>query len=160
MWNRDGRLQGSLDSPLTPLGRVQAARQGAILRREGVAAPVLCSPQGRAQATAALAGLDARIDPRLSEIRLGRWEGAHLDVIDPPPGPGWKFAAPDGETRRDLDSRCDDLLMSLDGPAILVTHGVTGMVLRGMVTGRGLDVLEDRQGVVYALQDGVETVLR
>ena len=57
VWNREGRMQGRLDSPLTPLGQVQAARQGAILRANGVAFPARTSPRGRARTTAALAGL-------------------------------------------------------------------------------------------------------
>jgi len=54
-WNVAGRLQGSLDSPLTPLGREQARRLGAVLARRlgGDRVPRMqTSPLGRAQETA------------------------------------------------------------------------------------------------------------
>ena len=160
-WNRLGRLQGSLDAPLTARGRVQAARAGAILRANGVGAPAWTSPQPRARRSAALAGLAATPDPRLREVGLGRWEGQHLAVIDPPPGLAWKFEAPDGESRAAVAARVAGFLQTLRGPAVVVTHGVTGIVLRALATGAAdWDALEDRQGVVYHLADGRERVLR
>lgn len=50
-WNRDGRLQGRLDSPLTPRGLAQADALGAIVASLGVRR-VLSSPLGRALVTA------------------------------------------------------------------------------------------------------------
>ena len=88
-WNLAGRHQGQLDSPLTALGRQQAARQGVILRdvlrhHKNVAGYV--SPLGRARETAeiALTGLDiqTRVDARLSEIAFGDWEGLTLADIE------------------------------------------------------------------------------
>lgn len=163
VWNVEGRLQGRLDSALTPLGQVQAARQGAILRRLGVTAPVLVSPLGRARATAALAGLSADVDDRLAEIDMGRRQGRTRQEMDQPPGPGWRFDSPDGETRAALTRRVDGLLGDLRKPAILVTHGVTGIALRAVLTGRDLsdwDWMTDPQGVVHRIEAGEETVLR
>ena len=76
-WNREGRIQGSQDSPLTARGRAQATAQADILARE---VPQLwqlaryCSPLRRARDTAriALDGLVPVIDRRLREAaRLG-----------------------------------------------------------------------------------------
>ena len=80
-WNRAGRMQGALDSPLTETGRAQARRQGVILRAFGIEGwRWVASPQGRAAQTAAIAaqGLDLEIatDDRLKEIGIGDWTGA------------------------------------------------------------------------------------
>ena len=159
-WNRDGILQGGRDSALTARGRVQAARQGAILRAHGVTAPARVSPQGRARDTARLAGLDARVEPALRELAMGAWEGRRLAEVAPPPGLTWKFAAPGGEDRATLTARAAALLSALDGPAVLVTHGVTGTVLRALATGRDdLDATTDPQGVVHHIVGGRERVL-
>ena len=160
-WNRIGRLQGRRDSPLTEMGLRQAARQGALLRELAPGLPARSSPQGRAMETARAAGLDPTPDPRLAEISLGAWEGRDLSEIAPPPGIGWKFAAPGGETRAALEARLRGLLADLDGPAILVTHGVASICLRGLLLGLpDLDRLEDPQGTVHRIANGGETVFR
>ena len=160
VWNREGRLQGGRDSDLTALGRVQAARQGAILRALGVATrPVRVSPARRTQVSAALAGLSAEVENRIAEIGLGDWEGRSLAEIAPPRGVAWKFAAPGGETRGALTARLAAFLASLDGPVIVVTHGVVSIGLRAMLMGvSDWDMLADPQGVVHHVEDGHETV--
>ena len=162
VWNVEGRLQGRLDSTLTPLGQVQAARQGAILRAAGIDVSVRCSPSGRARATAALAGLVAKADDRLVEIDMGSRQGRTRAELGVPDGPGWHFDSPDGETRSALIRRIDDLLRDLHGPTILVTHGVTGIAIRARLTGRGAQEWDDMappQGVVHLILDGRETLL-
>ncbi|MEM8824551.1 MAG: histidine phosphatase family protein [Pseudomonadota bacterium] len=161
-WNWDGRLQGSLDAPLTALGRVQAARQGAILRALGGGRPVFGSPQGRARATAALAGLRPHLAPDLREIELGAWEGRLLADVDPTPGLGWKFEAPGGETLAAFTGRLEAFLARCPPRAILVTHGVVAVGLRGCLAGlppKEWDRLSDVQGVVFRVTDDAETML-
>ncbi len=80
-WNRAGRWQGDLDSPLTETGRTQAARIGAALKNAGVGPEThrfYTSPMGRARRTAALILValgqsDAAMteDARLREISVG-----------------------------------------------------------------------------------------
>jgi probable phosphoglycerate mutase len=157
-WNREGRMQGRRDSPLTALGQVQAARQGAALRRAGVAAPAFVSPRGRARRSAALAGLDARVDPDLAEIGMGSWEGTV-----PPRAPGvlWKLDAPGGERQGELVERLERVL-ARPGPAILITHGVVAIGLRALAAGLGpddWDRLDDPQGVVHRIDGAGETLL-
>ncbi|MEM8851382.1 MAG: histidine phosphatase family protein [Pseudomonadota bacterium] len=162
VWNREGRLQGSLDAPLTARGKVQAARQGAILRRLGGARPVWCSPQGRARATAALAGLRGRAEPALREIGLGRLEGTRVAGQDLPLGLRWKFDAPGGEGLSAFLHRIDDLLARCPPRAILVTHGVLCIGLRGRLARlpvTGWDGLRDLQGVVFRVTDDGEDTL-
>ncbi|MEM7490873.1 MAG: histidine phosphatase family protein [Pseudomonadota bacterium] len=161
-WNREGRLQGGRDAPLTPRGRVQAARQGAALRRIGGTRPVLCSPQGRARATAALAGLHPRIARDLHEITLGDWEGRTLAEIAPPPGLDWKFDAPGGEGRAAFLRRIDAILAACPPRAILVTHGVVASGLRGRLAGWPPEEwhrVNDLQGVVYHVTRDGERML-
>ncbi len=163
VWNVEGRLQGRLDSPLTPLGRVQAARQGAILRALRVVLPSFVSPAGRARASAALAGLDARVDPRLAEIDLGSWQGRTRAEIAAAEGPGQRFDSPDGESRAALTRRVADLLDALPTSVMLFSHGVTGIALRAVMTGREIgdwEFMDDPQGVVIRIADGEETILR
>jgi len=83
-WNREGRLQGQLDVPLSAQGERQAE---AVARRLGgvALAAVYTSPLRRALATAdAIArphGLPVRIIPELTEIDHGDWEGRTLAEI-------------------------------------------------------------------------------
>jgi probable phosphoglycerate mutase len=173
IWNREDRMQGGLDSPLTDRGRQQALRQGAILAGCGVGGlPLFSSPQGRAVGTAALAlpGVVPELDPRLSEVGMGAWQGQAMDSIRPQLPAGateahaflWKFGAPGGETLAAMQARVAEFLAEVPGPAVIVTHGVTSQMLRGLCLGRdvdGMGALEDRQGVVYLLRDGQEMVL-
>ncbi len=172
-WNVEGRMQGGLDSPLTDRGRRQALRQGDLLRQAGVTSlPVHSSPQGRALETAriALPGKPVLQDPRLREVAMGAWQGRTMDEIaetapgllaDPHPFL-WKFEAPGGETFDGMIDRVRTILSDLRGPAIIVTHGVTSQLIRGCLMGldpEAMGMLPDRQGIVYRIEDGNQTVL-
>jgi probable phosphoglycerate mutase len=154
-------MQGSRDSRLTPLGQVQAARQGAILRRLGMVAPAFVSPRGRARRSALLAGLAAEPNPDLAEIGMGTWEGRVLPEAGAP-GVLWKFQAPNGEAQQALIARLRRVL-SWPRPAILVTHGVVVIGLRALAAGLPPDAwdrLDDPQGVVHRLDGSGETLIR
>ncbi|WP_300029639.1 histidine phosphatase family protein [uncultured Roseobacter sp.] len=171
-WNAEHRVQGRLDSPLTDLGRSQALEQNRILRSLDLTGfRFLSSPQGRAFQTAAIAleGLAMRIDtdPRLAEITVGEYEGRRRSEL-----PGGAAAAeseesalhlynaaPGGEGFEGLYHRCDSFLSSLDGPSVLVTHGMTSRMLRLILLGQSVDSigsLPGGQGVVYHLADGIQ----
>lgn len=169
-WNRVGRMQGHLDSPLTRTGRAQALRQRDILRDLGLSADWrwLSSPQERALATARIAseGLDVEIaiDDRLAEINVGDWTGASREDIRAARPDlfektdlGWYDHAPGGEGLLGLASRCAALLRDLDGPTVIVTHGITSRVIRCLATGRPYGDFVDiggGQGVIYRIRDG------
>ena len=172
-WNRDGRYQGSLDSPLTELGRIQAATQGEILRVQDVIGRgfrVFSSPQGRTQQTAdiicEIAGGRHTSDPRLKELLQGDWEGLSEGEIAKnwpqayakrDQGIIWYFDNPTGETYPQIYSRSRAFLQSLTEPAVIVTHGVTSHVLRGVWLGLDLEetaALPGGQGCVYHLREG------
>ncbi|MDO5622584.1 MAG: histidine phosphatase family protein [Paracoccus sp. (in: a-proteobacteria)] len=166
-WNRQGRLQGRLDSPLTVQGRKQAEQQAATLA--GITAPGYASPQGRAQDTARIIlGPDFITDPRLVEIDVGDFTGARLDDLHRDhPGLfhdwlGWYDQTPNGEHFAALAVRCRAFLDDLTGPAVVVTHGVTLRMLRVLALGQGVAKLGDlplRQGQVYHVEGGQHRAL-
>ena len=175
-WNAEERLQGLLDSPLTETGIAQAEAQGRLLAAAGLpdGVRVLSSPAPRALRTAEIAlaglGLPIETDPRLVEIDLGQWQGLTLSELraanpairkasDPHL---WKFLAPGGETLGQMAGRVGALLDTLEGPTVLVTHGVTSRLLRCIVLGlpiADLTAVPGGQGVVHHIRDGQARVL-
>jgi probable phosphoglycerate mutase len=77
-WNALYREQGQLDSPLTAIGRAQAASVGARLAAHRPTA-LYTSDLGRATETARVigraVGLEPRPDPRLRERHMGIFQG-------------------------------------------------------------------------------------
>jgi broad specificity phosphatase PhoE len=174
-WNAEQRIQGSLDSPLTSLGRSQALCQQRILSGcDLLGFTALSSPQERALETAriALDGLFDRIktDNDLREIGVGAWEG-HLraDLLsqaaierEEEGALDLYVCAPEGEGFDALHVRCTAFLETLTGPAVLVTHGITSRMLRVILTGRSIDDLggiDGGQGCVFHIKDGVQVKL-
>lgn len=84
-WNAEGRYQGQIDIPLSPIGEAQARALGTRLREVPIMRAV-ASPLARAQRTAELAlGPDRAgmltLDRDLLEIAHGDWEGQRADQI-------------------------------------------------------------------------------
>lgn len=77
-WNRQGRVQGHVDTPLNATGLEQARALAAELAVETLAA-VYASDLVRARDTAELAalvhGLEVTVDGDLREKNFGTWEG-------------------------------------------------------------------------------------
>ncbi len=167
-WNLEGRIQGRLDSPLTELGRAQAAQQAVLIAdiaahvRAGPGG-IYVSPLGRARKTASLALplYDPIIDTRLAEIDTGAWEGRQK--ADLPGGANdleIYAAAPGGEGLEALIARVRGFADDLAGPSIVVAHGLLGQVLRGLATGLRpgkMGAQDNVQGCVYQLSCGRET---
>ena len=173
-WNLERRYQGRFDSPLTERGAAQARAIGRLLAGlpEAIAAPIVASPQGRAQRTAEIireelgyAGA-VRLDARLRELTLGSWDGltyGEIEAVSPgifdDGGPEWCFRAPDGESYDAFAARVGEWLDEQNdaAPIIVVAHGLVGRVLRGLYAGlpRGvaltLPVPQDR---IYRLSNG------
>ncbi|MEM6312272.1 MAG: histidine phosphatase family protein [Pseudomonadota bacterium] len=176
-WNRDARWQGRRNSPLTALGRDQAAQQGRLL--EGLCLPdfdIRVSPQGRAFQTAAIA-LAAQVDSlvtdeRLCEIDVGAWTGRLRHALQPSPGPieedtpdgplALYAHAPNGEGFARLRQRCSAFLSELRRPTICVTHGITSRMLRAIALDQPTAKIGDLpggQGVIHIVEDGVHRTL-
>jgi len=173
-WNREARIQGHMESDLTPLGERQAAAMAGLVadlvRREDGDWRLVSSPIGRARRTAGMVadatGLPVEVDPRLAEIACGAWEGKlRADVAHHHPEMfktrEWFFGAPGGETFEDVMARAQDWLGSLAPEpgrrVIAVSHGVWGRLARGAYAGLGRQATLDQdvpQEAVYRLQGG------
>ena len=71
-------------------------------------------------------------------------------------------AAPGGEGFDAFQARVRDFVSTLNEPTVIVAHGLSGQLLRGELCGltrSDLGKLTNRQGCVYVIEDGVETVL-
>ncbi|MFD1794505.1 histidine phosphatase family protein [Paracoccus aurantiacus] len=173
-WNAVGRMQGHRDSPLTALGRVQAAKQADIMAPvlASAAPPALCaSPLGRAVATAEIvfAGRRFATDERFREISVGEFEGrtrAELEACYPAlfaeSWLGWYDRAPGGERLSDLRGRVTEALSALAGPTAIVCHGITLRMIRLVVLGwpdTRLEEMEVRQGAVHLMRGGRHEML-
>ena len=173
-FNRERRIQGHVDSPLTELGVRQARAVGRLLRdliREPAGWRVVSSPLGRATATAdiiagKLGGLPVELDDRLKEMSWGPHDGrlrAELEAEHPETfgRTGWAFDASAGETYEDVCARVAAWLAELppepERRLIVVSHGISGRVLRGLYAGLGRDGAAQQdvpQDAVYLLQHG------
>ncbi|WP_165187998.1 histidine phosphatase family protein [Caulobacter soli] len=174
-YNRELRLQGQLDSDLTPLGRAQAGAMGDLLRDLIARDPpadwrIIASPLRRTRDTAGIIGarlgLPVEFDDRLMELGLGDWEGLlRTDIARQHPeafaSREWFFAAPGGETYDQLMARVSAWLgeqaAEPERRLIVVSHGVAGRLLRGAYAGLSraqvldLDVPQD---ALYRLNAG------
>lgn len=170
-WNVQGRLQGRLDSPLTPLGVVQARRQARLLADLPSDLDAFCSPAGRAQATASIALGDRACvtDARLREIDVGSFTGLALHELQTSHpqvfahgGIDWYDHVPGGEGFARLRQRVVDFLTRLERPAIVVTHGVTLRMIRlvamGLPDGQ-VGQMPVLQGAVHQVRAGAHRVL-
>lgn len=173
-WNAAGRMQGHMNSPLTPLGHQQAARQGQIMAPLLAADPAiarLASPLGRAVQTAEIvfAGQPFTTDPRFREISVGEFEGRTRPDIEAAfpdlfadTWLGWYDRAPGGERLSDLRARVTEGLRALTGPSAIVCHGITLRMARLVVLGwpdNRLEEMEVRQGAVHLMRDGRHEML-
>lgn len=174
-WNAALRVQGQLESDLTEKGQGQARQQGRLMAGILAAHRPACrvSPLRRTQQTAALAlGDYPRVtDPRLAEAQAGVFQGmtlpeisqAHPAIYDANPQALNLFcAAPEGEGYVAFEARVQAVLDALDGPTVLVGHGLWGQVLRGLICGlsrQQMSELPNEQGCVYVLERGREQVL-
>ncbi len=177
VWQTEGRVQGKLDSPLTPKGREQARHQNALLKAAGVTGTefqFLSSPLGRARETADIAhfglGGVVREDERLADIGMGRLQGLNRPTIEQrfPDAFAekdpffWYNTVPGGEGFDALQLRMNSFLASLRRPVVIVTHTIPSRFLRGTILGldrRGMAKLKGGVSVVFHLKDGKQTAL-
>ena len=186
VFNSAGRLQG--DHPHTPLTRAgfaQADEMGRALRAVLGAKPALTlwsSSAGRALQTLAVIAehleLDwhaARTDARLVEIGMGSWGGRYYADLVEEVGPVFDpvhamlISAPDGELHAGIAERVSAWLADTDddaGDRLVIMHGISSRVLRGVMTGApdlpGLDAPAAPglpQGSVVMIERGVETIV-
>jgi broad specificity phosphatase PhoE len=148
-WNAEGRIQGSIDMPLSDAGR---ARMAALLPPRGFeTARAFTSPLGRTRETAKLLGYaDAIPDARLAEHHWGAWEGLTREEIlvrdgadaFTNAGVGIDFTPKGGESTHDLLARVADFLRERareSGDAIAIAH--RGVLRSAYALATGWDML-------------------
>ena len=147
VWNAEGRYQGQLDSPLTDKGRAQARSTAETMCGRDVER-LLCSPLGRARATACVAeralGLVAEIDAELAESDIGCWQGlTRAEVEAAYPGELARreedrlhYRPPDGESMADMLVRAHSVVGRLDGrTTLIIAHSTINRVLVAALLG-------------------------
>ncbi len=149
--NVTGFYMGWSDEDLNDVGYTQARSLCSRLASLPIAS-VYASPLRRAQATAAILAEPHRLEPNvlddLIEIRLGDWQGLHMDEIKrrwPELWRQWRIdpsevTMPNGESLREVTERAIRAFDSVVGAnrgkqAVLVTHDVTVKVLVAHVLG-------------------------
>ena len=152
-WNAEGRYQGQIDIPLSPVGEAQARALGERLREVPITRAV-ASPLSRARRTAELALGEARapmlqLDADVQEIAHGEWEGLLASEIgekDPARLRAWReepdtVLMPGGESLRQvLDRSWRGLVRATEGlgqddTLLLMAHDAVNRVLLCKVLG-------------------------
>jgi len=116
IWNREKKIQGHSDSPLTADGERQASSWGQILLRYSWDR-ILASDAVRALTTGerinAFLKIPIEIDPRLREQDWGQWVGKTVrqiqaeaaELLGEQTKAGWDFCPPGGEDRKSVLAR-------------------------------------------------------
>ena len=181
VWNREHRVQGRLDSPLTERGIEQARRYGERLRLlldPADGHQLISSPLGRALQTATiiaetLGWSDDGIttDERLSEMAWGRWDGLTAAEIEAKDPELWQARIDDrwtrpppggGETQQDIFDRATAWLATIEPCArlVVVAHGALGRAVRVAYAGLPPTMmleLDQPQDAFFRLKGGVVT---
>lgn len=183
-WNRAGRIQGQVNSPLTDLGIDQAKAirdhlSGILLNQE---LEIYTSPLDRAIQTAEIIaqGIDHPsskiiIEERLNDFSLGEISGtfgwdkvaeifpkqAQLRLQDP-----MRFHPSGGESGAEFEARLRSLLEDLmdEGSLkLMVSHGIVNKFIRGILknlSGKEMVQLGESQNTIYRLEEGEETEIK
>ena len=130
--NAEGRLLGRMESPLTDLGRRQAAAAVDAVYRSGVRPErVITSPRQRARDTAAGFAATIEVDERWAELDYGDYDGARLGEVPPALWSRWRddpsFVPPGGESLASVSARaraaCEDLAeVAAAADIVVVSH--------------------------------------
>ena len=180
-WNREGRVQGQFNSPLTEMGVVQAKSFGRYLSGVPLKEPlrIYTSPLERASETASIIAEELHypkekiiIEQRLNDFNLGviagtyGWEKvaemypdlARMRLHDP-----LRFHPPGGECGADFEARLRSFLDDLQDDGItnlLVSHGIVNKFIRGIrrhLKGEEIIALGESQNTIYCLNNDEET---
>ena len=151
-WNREHRIQGQLDPPLSGEGRRQAELLGRRLagrRFTGFFASDLKRAFETAEAIGSAIGLDPEPRPALREIYLGEWEGLRTEEIAqrfPEAWARWNEepdwdVVPGGEGADRFETRVVAALDAIleghaHGDLLVVTHGGVIQVALHRAVGR------------------------
>jgi len=164
-WNAEKRLQGQTDVELSLEG-IDGVKKW-LLPNDVKNYRALSSPMKRARQTAELLKLDVIIEPRITEMSWGAWEGQHFPDIRERLGDRWPsyqamgldFRPDDGESPRDVQTRLKPWLAEITVPTVAVSHKGVLQALHALATGWdmiGKPPLEfkDDCGHLFMLEEG------
>lgn len=148
VWNRQLRLQGRDDSPLTLWGIELAMAYGRWLRDavDDRHLTIVTSPLGRARQTAAIVAdllghpdVDIVLEPLVAERDVGGWSGKTWTEIEREEGApkaelrAWERRPPEGESQADVFERARHFLAKPREAdvTVVVSHGGFSRAIRG-----------------------------
>lgn len=172
-WNKQGLIQGSVETELNDRGRSQAQDLATALlqkQEELFSFQFVVSPQKRAQqtmdyiaSTLGLAPSAIQTDHRVRELGFGVWENHPFwELKDSPIFPAdaearYSWRPEGGESYADGVARVDDWLSTILQPTLVVSHGAVGRCIMGRVAGLSPEkivTLKTPQGCYCRLQNG------
>lgn len=184
IFNLAGRIQGEhAHTPLTVTGFAQADEMGralALFLGEEVVVDLIASDTDRALQTLSVisehVGADwhqTKSDARLREIDMGEWGGVYYRDLEEKLEIDrqemlFVTVAPGGESYENIADRLKTWIaeQDLQRDTILISHGMTSRVLRGLLCGLqphsrfGVPIAEGLpQGSMVQILDGAETVI-
>ena len=157
-WNKDSRIQCSIDIELNEKGLEQARQNAEFLKDKGIQ-HIYASPLRRAYKTgeilAKLINVDIEIYDDLREMNGGRYEGMvksdlkmdfgeeNYEMFSHSRNEGMDLSFPDGETKRQVRNRIINAVVDIakTTPYNIIGIASHGFVLRELL--RGLDFEDD-----------------
>jgi probable phosphoglycerate mutase len=181
-WNREGRYQGQLDSPLTEKGKQQAKDNAQKIKRELGnidEVKIFSSPLGRAKSTALIIvdelGLSPDrviFEPLIREFNYGILEGKtkeycrenYSEIMDSREADKWFYQIESGDSYKQVAKRIKSWLDSLDSKitVVAITHEMVSRTLRKLyryITIKEALTLRQPNNVVLLLENGEEKIL-
>ncbi|HCE2190191.1 TPA: histidine phosphatase family protein [Vibrio parahaemolyticus] len=172
-FNADKKLQGHCNSSLTSKGSDQARRVGTTLKQYVENRPfrVYSSTLGRALQTSQIVCEELNYsyenlnkEPRLKEFSLGEWEQRTIPSLEQEipnllAQNDWYLQAPNCETYESVWERLSSWLSDVahDEDIVVVSHGLTGIVLRGLLLGMDYTQVWQQdlpQDAFFIIEDG------
>ncbi|EJG1581688.1 histidine phosphatase family protein [Vibrio parahaemolyticus] len=172
-FNADKKLQGHCNSSLTSKGSDQARRVGTTLKQYVENRPfrVYSSTLGRALQTSQIVCEELNYsyenlnkEPRLKEFSLGEWEQRTIPSLEQEipnllAQNDWYLQAPNCETYKSVRERLSSWLSDVahDEDIVVVSHGLTGIVLRGLLLGMDYTQVWQQdlpQDAFFIIEDG------
>ncbi|AGB09776.1 histidine phosphatase family protein [Vibrio parahaemolyticus] len=172
-FNADKKLQGHCNSSLTSKGSDQARRVGTTLKQYVENRPfrVYSSTLGRALQTSQIVCEELNYsyenlnkEPRLKEFSLGEWEQRTIPSLEQEvpnllAQNDWYLQAQNCETYESVRERLSSWLSDVthDEDIVVVSHGLTGIVLRGLLLGMDYTQVWQQdlpQDAFFIIEDG------
>lgn len=168
-WNKQGRMQGQLDSPLTERGIGQAESLSKVVDKFDIAS-IVSSSLGRARQTSeivsARTGLPVETDERIQEIDFGEFAGrseAQLrteceEFWAERKQNKWEYEWPDGESYADAHCRTGEFVRDHRDlhRSVVIAHQSVNRVLIGQLLDLGEEAmleLTQPNNVIFAITD-------